>query len=201
MLAPDVVSTIGNPVLTIDASGTGTLSFDVAWSVSADTASDGYRRLVVATFGGADVQRAGESFTISATPDYAGREYVSGGTVSPASYPAEFIDWYDPAMRAWWYQTGASMDAEKVPNPFTVGFTAVVPVDEEPGSGTPPVTGEPGTAPDVADSGDAEPVDAAEARDGLADTGLDAALPMLGAGVMLLGGALLVVLRRRRVTR
>ena len=122
-LAPDVITALGNPRLDIGQDGTGELSFDVAWSVDANTASEGYERVVVATFADAQIAVEGETVAITVQPDFEGRSYDTGDRVAPDSYPAEFIDYLDPAMRAWWFSSGASMDAKKVPHPFTVGFT------------------------------------------------------------------------------
>lgn len=203
-LAPEVVSTLGNPVLTVAADGTGTLTMDVAWSVSADTASDGYRRLTVATFSGVSVGRTGDDVTLTVAPQYAGRAYGA----STSSFPAEFIDWFDPSMRSWWHSTGASMDAKKAPNPFTVAFTAAA--VGQPGPG-----GTPGGGDGSGTSGSADPVGGAGAGSGtstsgtttagsagaLASTGSNAAVPLAGAGILLLGGltAGAVALLRRRV--
>ncbi|WP_182067227.1 HtaA domain-containing protein, partial [Curtobacterium sp. ME12] len=127
-LAPDVISTYGNPVLTINAAGTGTLTFDVSWSVAADTKSDGFKRIPVATFTDAAVSLDNGSLTISGTPDYTGRNYTDvNGTSHPNSFPAEFINWFDPGMRAWWYTTGASMDAKKIPLPLTASGSVDLP--------------------------------------------------------------------------
>ncbi|MBK0296136.1 HtaA domain-containing protein, partial [Bacillus sp. S34] len=142
-LAPDVISTFGNPVLTIDADGTGTLTFDVSWSVAADTKSDGFERVPVATFTDAAVSLNDGALTISGTPDYTGRTYTDvNGTSHPNSFPAEFIDWFDPGMRAWWYTTGASMDAKKTPLRVTASGSVKIP--EEP---TTPVPSEEPTTP------------------------------------------------------
>lgn len=122
-LAPDVITTLGNPRLDIAADGTGELSFDVAWSIDANTASEGYARVVVATFADSEITVDGEDIAVTVQPDFEGRSYDTGDRVAPDSYPAEFIDYLDPAMRGWWFSSGASMDSKKAPDPFTVGFT------------------------------------------------------------------------------
>jgi hypothetical protein len=148
-LAPDVISTYGNPVLTINAAGTGTLTFDVAWSVAADTKSNGFKRVPVATFTDAAVSVNDGELTISGTPDYTGRTYTDvNGTAHANSFPAEFIDWFDPGMRAWWYTTGASMDAKKTPLPLTASGSVELP--DEPTTPVPsdePTTPVPSTEP------------------------------------------------------
>ncbi|MFF2053182.1 HtaA domain-containing protein [Leifsonia sp. NPDC058194] len=199
-LAPEVVSTLGNPVLTVAPDGTGTLTMDVAWSVSADTASDGYRRLTVATFSGVSVARSGGDVTLTVAPDYAGRSYGAG----TASFPAEFIDWFDPSMRSWWYSTGASMDAKKAPSPFTVAFRSAA--IGQPGTGgdggSAPGSGDPATGGDDAGDGTAAASAGAStvSAGSLASTGSSVALPLTGAGVLLLGGltaATIGAVRRR----
>ncbi|MFB9774824.1 PT domain-containing protein [Brevibacterium otitidis] len=128
-LAPLVRTTVGNPELTIDETGAGTLSVDVAWSVSEELHSQGYSRVPIATFKSVAVQQDGNIRALRVEPEYAGREYVDGETHSPNSYPREFITWFDPSMRPWWYSTGASMDLKKAPNPFNVRF-AYAPSEE-----------------------------------------------------------------------
>lgn len=130
-LAPDVISTYGNPVLSIDSAGAGTLTFDVSWSVAADTKSDGYKRVTVATFTDAKAVIDNNTLTVEATPEFAGRPYTdANGTVRTSSFPADFINWFDPAMRAWWYTTGASMDGKKTPSAFAA--SGAVPLPEPP---------------------------------------------------------------------
>lgn len=124
-LVPDLITTIGNPVLTVNADKTGTLSYDVKWTLSPDTKSDGYKRVPLATFKDVVIKAENGTVSVTATPEWEGREYeLADGTKSNASYPAEFINYLDPQMRPWWYRTGASMDAAKTPLPVTFTFTA-----------------------------------------------------------------------------
>ncbi|MEV8339192.1 LPXTG cell wall anchor domain-containing protein [Leucobacter sp. NPDC077196] len=131
-LAPDVSTILGNPRLQIAADGTGSLSFDVSWKVADTLASDGYRRVTLATFSDAALSREGDQLALTATPDFAGRALELDGRTYPDSYPADFVQWLDPQLQPWWLTTGAAMDAEKVPLPFSV--TATVP-EAEAGAG------------------------------------------------------------------
>lgn len=166
-LAPDVFTTFANPVLRVDATGTGTLSFDVAWGESATSVSPGYRRVVVATFPAGDRSAVDAARTLVVSPDYAGRAYVKPaqpGRVYPDSFPAEFVDYMTDGLRGWWIASGAGGDARKAPNPVRIGYAvttdAAGPEVETPGTGEPgdPGTGEPGTGePGTGEPGTDEP--------------------------------------------
>lgn len=144
-LAPTVETTIGNPRLQITEDGSGSLSVDTAWELDDTQRSEGYTRTTIATFSEAEIGVEGETVTLNATPDFAGRPYTLDGEEFPDSYPAEFIDALDPQMRRWWMTTGASMDAEKVPNPFTVELA----LEEADQSADTDADSEVGTAADV----------------------------------------------------
>ena len=145
-LAPDVQITYGNPVITVDAAGTGSLTFDVSWGVSDTLKSDGFTRVTVATFSGGKPTVTDGVSSQTWTPDYFGRSYtppVAGATTYPDSYPRDYIDYLDAAIRAWWYASGSTLDPTKVPNPLTVSYKAAesVPVPDpstEPGDPTDP---------------------------------------------------------------
>ncbi|MFZ4893929.1 hypothetical protein ACL9RL_05725 [Plantibacter sp. Mn2098] len=172
VLAPQVLMTFGNPLLTAAADGSGTLSFDVSWSVSETDVSAGFSRVDVATFPagalqfgapqasgsqGVDAQASSarteaadqaqaktETISIQAQPEFQGRAYTDGdGIVHANSYPASFLDCLDPQIRAWWYTTGASLDKNKHPNPVSIAFTrAAVTAPTDPTTPT-----DPGTTP------------------------------------------------------
>jgi hypothetical protein len=112
-----------NPELTVSAEGRGSLSFDVRWNNGAGKTSE-FERVEVATFEAA-VKTAGGKATISATPDYAGREYTNEATgkTHASSFPQEFIDFLDPDIRAWWFESGASLDRLKPPTVLDLSFT------------------------------------------------------------------------------
>jgi LPXTG-motif cell wall-anchored protein len=215
-LAPDVVTTLGNPRLDIDEDGSGELSFDVAWSVDASTRSEGYQRVIVATFAQSEITVDGDTVAVEVQPDFEGRTYDAGDRVAENSFPAEFIDYLDPAMRAWWFSTGASMDAKKAPHPFVVGFaiepTATAEPTETDDSGNPGDDGaDEGSSDGGADDGtnDDGGSDDDGSENGRSDDGTEAdELPRTGAQVMTviavsavllaIGGAALVIARRRR---
>jgi len=144
-LAPDVQITYGNPVLALDSAGAGTLSFDVSWGVSDTLKSDGFTRVTVATFSGGKPTVTDGASTQTWTPDYAGRSYtppVSGATTYPDSFPREYIDYLDTAIRAWWYASGSSLDPTKIPNPLTLSYSMATTIPD------------PGNTPDPSDPAD-----------------------------------------------
>jgi DNA-binding beta-propeller fold protein YncE len=210
-LAPDVRMTFGNPLLTLAADGSGTVTFDVSWSVASDVVSDGFSRVEVATLPAGSVSVSGETVSFERSPDYAGRQYTdSNGIVHPSSFPAEYLDYLNEAIRAWFYSSGSSLDPTKVPNAVAVSYR--VPAAAEvpaPGDGgvTPPVVGEPsggagsGTGGAGSGTGGTAPAGpvasgAAPTGEALAATGLDLELP-LAAGLLFLATGIAIALRRR----
>ena len=128
-LAPDVSISLGNPLLTVAADGSGTVSFDVAWAMSPTATSAGFSRVTVATFGAGETVGVDALHTLTRTPDYIGVSYTIPGSTPPRtlpdSYPKEFVDYLDAGIRAWWYSSGSSLDSTKAPNPITVSYRAV----------------------------------------------------------------------------
>ena len=117
-LAPHVITTMGNPELQVNADGSGALTMDVAWSVYEDKKSEGYKRVTVATFSASTMKISGGEIAFEATPEFYGRAYQGEEKHYPNSWPKEFIDYLSPDTRAWWYTTGASLDADKAPVPI-----------------------------------------------------------------------------------
>lgn len=201
VLAPEVSTTFGNPVLSIDPDGSGSLTFDVAWTVSGTEVSNGFSRVEVATFAPGSVSLQGETIAFAAEPEFTGRPYTDeAGTVHADSYPASFVDWLSPSIQAWWFTTGASLDRNKHPNPVSVAFIRV---------GSPTGTVEPtdptGPVAPVDPSGPGGPSDPVDTVD-LATAGApEPALAATGASVgvgavalmLLTLGAVLVIRRRR----
>lgn len=200
-LAPDVRMTFGNPLLTVEADGSGTVTFDVLWSVASDLVSDGFSRVEVATLPAGAVTVSGDTVSFERSPDYAGREYTdSNGTVHASSFPAEYLDYLNEAIRAWFYSSGSSLDPTKVPNTVAVSYRAPAEAPV-PGDGgvTPPMPGGPvsgGTGSGTVGTAPAGAVASEPAA--LAATGLGLELP-LAAGLLLLAAGAVVVLRRRAV--
>ena len=207
-LAPDVRMTFGNPLLSVEADGSGTVTFDVSWSVASDLVSDGFSRVEVVTLPAGDRATAGEVVSFVRSPDYAGREYVdSNGIVRGSSFPAQYLEYLDESIRAWFYSSGSSLDPSKVPDAVAVSYrvaNAEAPVPPVPGGGgaTPPVTGAPGGgAPVPGTGGTASAGAVASDPAALAATGIGVE-PPLAAGLLLLAlGTLalgaLALLRRR----
>lgn len=132
--APD--ETLSDPILTIGADGSGTLSFEASIPYSLDidgspAGSAGPERITIATFSSVELTGAG----LRITPDFAGRSYVpdgssygAGGTVSclvdgvetGGSWPAEWIDFLPPSVRAHYFTTGCGgLNLRKPPASFT----------------------------------------------------------------------------------
>lgn len=129
-LAPHVITTMGNPELQVNADGSGALTMDVAWSVYEDKKSEGYKRVTVATFSASTMKISGGEIAFEATPEFYGRAYQGEEKHYPNSWPKEFIDYLSPDTRAWWYTTGASLDADKAPVP--IKLTAKIPAEDVP---------------------------------------------------------------------
>ena len=197
-LAPEVTMTFGNPVLSVRADGSGAITFDTAWSVAADQTSGGFTRVEVVTFAAGAVAVDGDTVSFVRSPDFVGRAYVDpSGATHASSFPAEYLDYLNPAIRGWFYTSGSALDATKAPNPIAVSYRLAAVQAPAPGDGDEPVAtpgtggGAGGTAPAASD-----PSDAAQAR-ALARTGADLALPAGLAGLLLAAGALLLLRRRR----
>ncbi|MBP3223037.1 MAG: cell wall-binding repeat-containing protein [Actinomycetaceae bacterium] len=115
---------LGNPVLEVEEDGSGILSFEVASTATSGMESE-LKRVTVASFdkGSIVMKEDAENETIHVTfagiPNYAQNSYeytARGGNdkvKSEGAFPAEFIDHVDSALRAYFYQSGASNDAKK----------------------------------------------------------------------------------------
>lgn len=113
-LVPALVSTWGNPQLQVNPDKTATMTMDIYWATSATANSGGYKRVSVATFKQVTVLAQGDELVVTGVPEWEGREYTSAdGTVRSASWPSEFIDYFDQSMRPWWYKSGAHGDVNK----------------------------------------------------------------------------------------
>ena len=144
--------TLTNPAMTIDASGTGTLTADLS-GYSGDMANPDKPKepvvpqssVTLATFHGVVID-AERGFV--ATPDFDGVLIDSrGGTpqlttgAGWGAWPQSFIDFHATTnLAAYFYSTGGSMDAAKRPASLGVGFSgAGVPSVPETPVITPPV--------------------------------------------------------------
>ncbi|GAA3669830.1 hypothetical protein [Microbacterium marinilacus] len=139
--------TIANPYLAVAADGRGSLTADVAWNNGGGmygtgdaSESDGFKRVVLATFADSEVSIAADgTAAFAGTPEWEGRTYVKPGladsTVYPSSWPASLVDWIDEGSRGWFLATGNSRDPEKAPLPVAASFA--VTVDPASGEGEP----------------------------------------------------------------
>jgi hypothetical protein len=135
--------TATNPILTLDASGNGTLTA-TASGYGADmadatqwTAIPG-RTITLATISGAAADNTG--FTV--TPAYLGVAVTTVGTpqsTTPAawgSFPQSYIDFQNlTGQSSYWYSSGGSRDAAKPATPLTVAYTVTGAPVEEPADG------------------------------------------------------------------
>lgn len=135
-LVPKMKFIFGNPVLVSRPDGSGTLSMDMSVYDTNGT-TKGYSRVTVATFAPGGIatvdKKVGEHITetLSATPEYAGRHYTdASGTTRTSSWPADFLAAIPSDMQAWFYASGASMDAKKTP--LKVAALIVRPLDAQP---------------------------------------------------------------------
>lgn len=127
--------TVADPVVTVDADGTGEISAVVsAWNAStgpsSPEASTDPTRVVVTTFETGDGWVDGEAAgTLAATPDWAGvlpagsaeataLGIPSGQPVDGQSFAPAFLGALTPGVRAHFYASGAGSDAQKDPSPF-----------------------------------------------------------------------------------
>lgn len=131
--APD--ETLRDPVLDIEADGSGTLSFEAFIPEALDMAgnpagSSGPTRIAIATFSSVELGADG----LKVTPDFAGRSYTPvigtpwnacpvGGVDTGGSWPAEWIDFLPTSVQAHYYSTGCSgLQLRKPPTPFYVDW-------------------------------------------------------------------------------
>ncbi len=138
---------ITDPVLTVDAEGTGQLTATLGgWAASQDdsskkTALASEPGVVLADFTGVEVTSSG----ITATPAFTGVDYfpLDGdirSTVSAisdavktqrpdwGSWPQSFVDFqYRTGLASYWHTSGLSSDAKKAPLPVTIAFDGSVP--------------------------------------------------------------------------
>jgi hypothetical protein len=150
-----------DPVLTVNADGTGTLTaavggygadmFDTSKWVPLKT-----RTVTLATFRGAELTENG----FSVTPDYRGVSVdASGGMndqVKSADYwgafPQDFIDFQvETGQSSYWYSSGGLRDRAKPPLPLTVSWDASSP--QAPAASTSPGTSAAGEGGAVLPSG------------------------------------------------
>jgi hypothetical protein len=127
--APD--ETLRDPVLTIEADGSGDLSFEAYIPAGLDMSGNpapaaGPTRIAIATFSSVSF----ENGVITAVPDYAGRAYpTSAGSPwtscdgAGGSWPTAWIDFLPSSVQAHYYSTScAGLNLMKPPVAFTVSL-------------------------------------------------------------------------------
>lgn len=141
--------TFADPVLTIAADGTGTLTGTAGGYGANEENPEGTfpltpRPVTLATFSSVSV----EAGVVEFTPDFYDRDYFplntpgnpdSGRSTTSAvlktkgawgSWPESLIDFhYDSGLTSYWYTSGGSADPHKVPLPVRVTATAEAPVE------------------------------------------------------------------------
>lgn len=151
--------TASDPVLTVAADGTGTLTA-TASGYGADMVDTSTwvaltpQTITLATLHGVELTDGG----LTVTPDYLGVAIDAGtGTAQPAqtsgnaaywgSFPQDFVDFqYLTGQSSYWYTSGGSRDAAKPANPLTVAWDVETPPEPTNGSvtvstTTPPASG------------------------------------------------------------
>jgi hypothetical protein len=130
--APD--ETLRDPILTINADGSGSLSFEVFIPAGMDmngnpVPATGPSRIVMADF--EDLSQF-TATSLTATPNFAGRAYTPPVGESPwaacsgagGSWPSAWIDFLPSSVRAHYYSTGCGgLNDRKPPTPFTVAWS------------------------------------------------------------------------------
>ncbi|WP_460775507.1 HtaA domain-containing protein [Microbacterium sp. GXF7504] len=129
--------TFTDPVLSVTADGSGVWSADVTTSANATA-----KRLVFATFSGADVAGAGSSVDTEIELAYEGATALGTWNAGYGNaWPNAFVLEVPSALQAYFYQSGTSAaNLQKPPSPLTLAFDwPVVPVID--GGGQTPSTG------------------------------------------------------------
>jgi hypothetical protein len=130
--APD--ETLRDPILTINADGSGTLSFEAFIPAGLDmngnpVPATGPTRIAIADF--ASLSQFTSS-SLKATPNFAGRAYTPPVGESPfvacggagGSWPAAWVNFLPSSVRAHYYSTGCGgLQDRKPPTPFTVAWS------------------------------------------------------------------------------
>lgn len=133
--APD--ETLADPTLTVNADGSGSLSFDVIVGAAEDQAGNptpevnaGRQNVVKFGAGAATVAPDG---TTTLAPEYAGVEYSNSADrkqvrdcLAPSvwgSWPVEFVSAVSPSVRSHYYSTGCGgLSDNKAPLPLQVNY-------------------------------------------------------------------------------
>jgi hypothetical protein len=150
--------TIAEPMVSVDATGKGTISADVSWTLSVPTpAAAGPKRINLTTFdtaaSGADWTVSGTLRSLTKTPRWAGVQVpftdadasdvagygpVAGRPIEGKSWDPAFIAFLKPSgAGAFFYQTSNAND-NKAPAPFTA--TAVAKIAPKPAAAPGKVT-------------------------------------------------------------
>lgn len=137
-----------DPVLEVDADGTGTLRADLDGygSSQADpnqrTPLDEVAGVRVASFEGVELDPAG---AVVVTPAYDGVEVDLPASATPqhragagwGAWPQAFVDFHlATGLASYWYSSGGAADGHKAPAPVTVDLTDAEEVDREPADPT-----------------------------------------------------------------
>lgn len=129
--------TFTDPVLSVTADGSGVWSADVTTSANATA-----KRLVFATFSGADVAGAGSSVDTEIELAYEGATALGTWNAGYGNaWPNAFVLEVPSALQAYFYQSGTSAaNLQKPPSPLTLAFDWPV-VQVIDGGGQTPSTG------------------------------------------------------------
>jgi hypothetical protein len=133
--------TASDPVLALDANGTGTLTATASGYGASMEDSGKWTTLTPRTITLANITNgAFDDAGLTVTPDYLGKTVTTASTAqstsgaSWGSFPQDFVDFQqETGQSSYWYSSGGSRDAAKPTTPLTVNWT-LTPATEEPGT-------------------------------------------------------------------
>ncbi|MDO4909255.1 MAG: hypothetical protein Q3962_05330 [Corynebacterium sp.] len=101
----------GSPTIVRNANGSGSIVADVTYvDDKGNGPANGPARVTLTTFANSAVVDHGNYWSIDITPDY------------PGTWPADFVNFLPQDMRAWFYSTDSSRNAQKTPDPLSIGI-------------------------------------------------------------------------------
>jgi hypothetical protein len=131
--------TVEDPKLTVDADGTGELTANLIGCTASRTGGEctpfaPVANAQIATFKGASISSLGE---LTIDPDYEGVEVDTTGAAAQnrtvagwGAWPQDMVSFQiQTGLSSFFYSSGSSADAEKVPLPFTVNLNGPIHFD------------------------------------------------------------------------
>ncbi|MDO4911311.1 MAG: hypothetical protein Q3972_06175 [Corynebacterium sp.] len=101
----------GSPTVVRNANGSGSIVADVTYvDDKGNGPANGPARVTLATFANSAVVDHGNYWSIDITPDY------------PNTWPTDFVNFLPQDMQAWFYSTNSDRNAQKTPDPLSIGI-------------------------------------------------------------------------------